>query len=111
MYNDTKGAPQVLWKKGGMLRIPQETEGYSNLTFEEIGICSTLRILPLQYLHIKETILGNVLKLKGPFKKRDAKSWFRIDVNKVNFIGKCRRPLSSTGSKRLVGSRQMKSGR
>jgi hypothetical protein len=86
MYNDTKGAPQVLWKKGGMLRIPQDTEGYNNLTFEEIGICSTLRILPLQYLHIKETILGNVLKLKGPFKKRDAKSWFRIDVNKVSLF-------------------------
>lgn len=89
-YKETRNAPQVLWKKGtftfnkgGVLRIPSDTEGYSLLTFEEVGICSTLRILPDQYLHIKETILVNVLKGQGPFKKRDAKAWFRIDVNKV----------------------------
>ena len=67
---------------GGLLNIPCDTVGYDLLTTEEIGICSTLRILPDQYLHIKETILLQVAK-RGPFKKRDAKSWFRIDVNKV----------------------------
>jgi hypothetical protein len=62
--------------------IPRDAPGYDKLTAEEVTICSTLRILPDQYLHIKETILVQVEK-RGPFKKRDAKSWFRIDVNKV----------------------------
>lgn len=67
---------------GGILYIPPSAPGYDLLTIEEVGICSTLRILPLAYMHMKETILGQVSK-RGPFKKRDAKSWFKIDVNKV----------------------------
>ena len=55
---------------------------YNLLTPEELILISTLRVLPAQYMHIKETMLGQLVK-RGPFKKRDAKSWFRIDVNKV----------------------------
>ncbi|KAH6571447.1 hypothetical protein BASA60_007159 [Batrachochytrium salamandrivorans] len=51
--------------------------GFTALTAEEVGICSTLRILPDQYMHIKEVILTQVER-RGPFKKRDAKSWFRL---------------------------------
>ncbi|KAI8904479.1 Homeodomain-like protein [Gorgonomyces haynaldii] len=85
LYKDTYGAPQVLWKKGGVLYICPSSPGYDQITPEELNICQTLRILPDQYLHIKETILSQVLK-RGPFKKRDAKSWFRIDVNKTAII-------------------------
>lgn len=66
------------------MNIPLDSEMYDDLTFEEIQIASILRVLPSQYLHIKETMLTQVLK-RGPFKKRDAKSWFKIDVNKVFF--------------------------
>ncbi|XJO74091.1 hypothetical protein BDV3_003314 [Batrachochytrium dendrobatidis] len=85
IFNDTSKAPPVFWKKGGMLYIPDTTPGFSLLTPEEVAICSTLRILPDQYMHIKEVILTQVER-RGPFKKRDAKSWFRIDVNKTAII-------------------------
>ncbi len=65
-----------------MLQISPNEEKYSDLTPEEIKTCSILRMSPCQYLGMKETILTQVEK-RGPFKKRDAKSWFRIDVNKV----------------------------
>ncbi len=55
---------------------------YHTLTEEEVRTCSTLRIYPEQYLLIKQTLLQAV-ETRGPFKKRDAKSWFRIDVNKT----------------------------
>ena len=51
-------------------------------TAEEIITCGILRIYPIQYLHIKDVMLRQVLK--GPYKKRDAQTWFRIDVNKTN---------------------------
>ncbi|KAJ3268173.1 hypothetical protein HDV01_003356 [Terramyces sp. JEL0728] len=78
-FKNTRGAPEVVWKKGGVLDISPDEDMYDQLTPEEIRISSTLRVLPLQYLHIKETILTQVHK-RGPFKKRDAKSWFRIDT-------------------------------
>ena len=68
-----------------MLEISPDEEMYNMLTAEELTISSTLRVLPAQYMHIKETMLGQVMK-RGAFKKRDAKSWFRIDVNKVFII-------------------------
>ena len=64
------------------MEISPTEEMYNLLTPEELLLSSTLRVLPAQYMHIKETMLGQVIK-RGPFKKRDAKSWFRIDVNKV----------------------------
>lgn len=77
---------------GGVLDISPDEDMYDQLTPEEIRISSTLRVLPLQYLHIKETILTQVHK-RGPFKKRDAKSWFRIDVNKVSIVNSDCHPI------------------
>eukprot|EP00842_Homolaphlyctis_polyrhiza_P004636 jgi/Hompol1/5173/HPOL_004201-RA len=84
-FRDTSRAPPVFWKKGGLLYIRSDTPGYDLLTPEEITICSTLRVLPEQYMHIKEVILTQAER-RGPFKKRDAKAWFRIDVNKTAII-------------------------
>jgi hypothetical protein len=108
-YKNTKGAPMVVWKKGGVLNIPLDSEMYDDLTFEEIQIASILRVLPSQYLHIKETMLTQVLK-RGPFKKRDAKSWFRIDVNKVIFIDN-RLQFCLIGFGGWVGSQMMMIGK
>ncbi|KAJ3356951.1 Transcriptional adapter ada2 [Kappamyces sp. JEL0680] len=80
-FKNTSGAPTVIWKKV----ISPTEECYDLLTPEEIKLASTLRVLPSQYLHIKETILTQV-HVRGPFKKRDAKSWFRIDVNKTAIL-------------------------
>ena len=55
---------------------------FDELTSEEVRTCATLRILPNQYLEIKKTLLTAV-ETYGPFKKREAQTWFRIDVNKV----------------------------
>lgn len=101
-YMETAGAPQVLWKKGmscfdsclfnrftqsiyykgGCLPVSRDAPGYDLCTEEEIRTCSTLRISPAQYLHMKQVIL-NAAEKRGPFKKRDAKSWFAVDVNKT----------------------------
>jgi hypothetical protein len=59
-------------------------QDFELLTSEEIKTCATLRILPLQYMEIKRTMLTAVSSY-GPFKKREAQTWFRIDVNKVFF--------------------------
>ncbi len=118
-YKNTKGAPPVFWKKGnlgwlnvigGVLHIPPSTPGYDQITEEEVGICSVLRILPEQYLYIKETILVQVER-RGPFKKRDAKSWFRIDVNKASLTIHVRRLLSLIGSVLSTGSLRKMNGR
>lgn len=64
--------------------VPEDAEAYNELTKEEIHTCKILRILPAQYLHIKQVMLQQILKTH--FKKRDAQAWFRIDVNKTNRI-------------------------
>ncbi len=64
------------------MEFNSSVEGYAQLTPEEIQTCRILRLSPAQYLHIKATMLKAVMK--GPFKKRDAQGWFRIDVNKTN---------------------------
>jgi hypothetical protein len=81
-FQDTKGAPSVSWKGAQPLAITPEMADYEILTSEEIRTCATLRILPQQYLEIKRTMLTAVSSY-GPFKKREAQTWFRIDVNKV----------------------------
>eukprot|EP00842_Homolaphlyctis_polyrhiza_P005687 jgi/Hompol1/6119/HPOL_000712-RA len=58
---------------------------YGTLTPEELSTCETLRILPEVYFHIKRTMLQAVAHY-GPFKKREAQTWFRIDVNKICII-------------------------
>ena len=67
---------------GAMLKISETAEGYHLLTKEEIRTCSALRILPAQYLNMKKVLLTAVDN-RGPFRKREAQTWFRIDVNKV----------------------------
>ncbi|KAI8815265.1 hypothetical protein BJ742DRAFT_765647 [Cladochytrium replicatum] len=81
-YLDTENAPTVSWK-GAVLDIPTTAFSYSKLTAEEIKTCRILRIYPDQYLHIKQALVSAVVVV-GPYKKRDAQGWFRMDVNKVN---------------------------
>lgn len=64
------------------LSLSPDLESYDDLTSEEITTCSTLRIYPAQYSNIKRTLLQAVASY-GPFRKREAQTWFRIDVNKV----------------------------
>ncbi|KAJ3052381.1 Transcriptional adapter ada2, partial [Rhizophlyctis rosea] len=80
-FVNTEGITPVVWKKSTSLDIPSTSAGYHLLTDEELITCSTLRMMPSQYLTVKETLLGAVAR--GPFKKREAKRWFRIDVNKT----------------------------
>jgi hypothetical protein len=56
-------------------------------------MCSTLRLVPEMYLHIKKSMLQAVYTY-GPFKKRDAQLWFRIDVNKTSHLYEWFRLLS-----------------
>lgn len=89
-YRKTEGAPNVSWKginigliSGAQpLTITSDMPEYEKLTAEEIRTCGTLRISPKQYIDIKRTMLTAV-RSYGPFKKREAQTWFRIDVNKV----------------------------
>jgi hypothetical protein len=90
-FKETKGAPAVSWKGtfsimlgAQPLLITSQMPEFHHLTPEEIKTCATLRISPQQYLEIKRTMLTAV-NCYGPFKKREAQTWFRIDVNKVTF--------------------------
>lgn len=58
-------------------------EGYDLLTDEEKKICSILRLLPVQYLAIKDALLSAYEQRKTPFKKREAQKMCRVDVNKT----------------------------
>ncbi|KAJ3416369.1 hypothetical protein HDV05_001937 [Chytridiales sp. JEL 0842] len=74
--------PPVQWK-GAPLTLTPTLPRFSELNAKEVECCEILRILPAQYLEIKETLLATVV-VRGPYKKRDAQGWFRIDVNKTN---------------------------
>ena len=67
------------------LDIPDGTPGKDNLTPEELLLCQTLRFMPEVYLHMKKTML-NAVYTYGPYKKRDAQMWFRVDVNKTSQV-------------------------
>ncbi|KAI8911764.1 hypothetical protein EDD86DRAFT_246020 [Gorgonomyces haynaldii] len=71
-FKDTQAGAQTL-------DITPDLEDYHELTPEEVTTCSTLRIYPAQYVMIKRTMLKAVANL-GPFKKREAQTWFRIDI-------------------------------
>ncbi|KAI9359991.1 Homeodomain-like protein [Zopfochytrium polystomum] len=75
----------VTWTKNTPLHIPEDTEGYELLASDEVQVCSTLRLLPMMYLTIKETLLS-ARHHRGTFRKRDAQSWCRVDVNKTGKI-------------------------
>ncbi|KAL2915321.1 hypothetical protein HK105_205186 [Polyrhizophydium stewartii] len=85
-YRNTTGAPEVVWKLGAqLLPLSPAMELYDLLTPEELSTCAILRILPKVYFDIKKTMLQAV-RHHGPFKKREAQTWFRIDVNKICII-------------------------
>lgn len=67
--------------KGQPLVISPSLARYNELTPEEVQVCTTMRVVPDQYLYIKDIMLRAAVR--GSFKKRDAQSWFKIDVNKV----------------------------
>ncbi|KAJ1559033.1 Transcriptional adapter ada2, partial [Cladochytrium tenue] len=75
----------VTWTKNTPLHIPEGSEGYDQLAPDEVQTCSTLRLLPSMYLKIKETLLSARFH-RGTFRKRDAQSWCRVDVNKTGKI-------------------------
>ncbi|KAL6609125.1 hypothetical protein U3516DRAFT_595838 [Neocallimastix sp. 'constans'] len=73
----------IVWKKGSPLEVPPDTPLYDLLQKEEIQTCSLLRILPAQYLRIRDILIQGYKK-NGYFLKKDAKKWCRgIDVNKT----------------------------
>ncbi|XJO74869.1 hypothetical protein BDV3_005626 [Batrachochytrium dendrobatidis] len=85
-FSETKGAPVVFWKTGSQpLKFPSGLSMADELTKEELQTCATLRIYPDVYYNIKKTMLQAVAYY-GPFKKREAQTWFRIDVNKICII-------------------------
>ncbi|KAI8900218.1 hypothetical protein BC833DRAFT_582694 [Globomyces pollinis-pini] len=85
-FKDTRGAPGVSWKAGSQpLPITRDMPDFKSLTSEEVKTCGVLRISPQQYMEIKRTMLTAV-QCYGPFKKREAQTWFRIDVNKICII-------------------------
>ncbi|ORX60028.1 hypothetical protein BCR36DRAFT_579474 [Piromyces finnis] len=75
--------PPIIWKKGVPLEIPQDAPLYDLLNKEEIQTCSLLRILPSQYLRVRDILIKGYKK-NGYYLKKDAKKWCRgIDVNKT----------------------------
>jgi hypothetical protein len=81
-YQITKGASPVVWKGAQPMAIHNEMVDFECLTPEEVKTCSTLRILPSQYLDIKRVMI-TASKHCGSFKKREAQTWFKLDVNKI----------------------------
>ncbi|KAL6613284.1 hypothetical protein U3516DRAFT_826910 [Neocallimastix sp. 'constans'] len=75
--------PPMIWNKSTPLEIPPDTPFYDLLQKEEIHTCSKLRILPAQYLRIRDILIKGYKK-NGYYLKKDAKKWCRgIDVNKT----------------------------
>lgn len=56
------------------------------LSPEEKQLCSTLRILPKPYLAIKSQLMKESIKNNGVLKKKDARLFLKIDVNKASKI-------------------------
>lgn len=56
------------------------------LSAEEKQLCSTLRVLPKPYLAIKNQLMKEAIKNNGVLKKKDARLFLKIDVNKASKI-------------------------
>ncbi|KAI9344795.1 hypothetical protein DFJ73DRAFT_492649 [Zopfochytrium polystomum] len=82
-YADTSRAQPITWSKGGPMTFPPETPCIELLTEEEVTLCRTLRLFPIQYLKIKETVIAATYT-RAPFRKKEVRMWFPIDVNKIN---------------------------
>ncbi|KAJ3189082.1 hypothetical protein HK101_008937 [Irineochytrium annulatum] len=83
LYRDTSKAQVVQWPKGGPMTFSPDTPMLPLLTREEATLCRTLRLLPEQYLKIKDAVIGGTYTCR-PFKKKEVRRWFPIDVNKIN---------------------------
>ncbi|KAJ3266439.1 Transcriptional adapter ada2 [Chytriomyces hyalinus] len=83
LYKETKNATMVSWMKGGPLTFGTDTKCLDMLTAEEILVCRTLRLYPEQYIHIKHSVIAGTYT-RPPFKKKELRKWFPIDVNKLN---------------------------
>ncbi|KAJ2741611.1 hypothetical protein GGI20_005067 [Coemansia sp. BCRC 34301] len=82
----TTNSCSVKWTKAA----PMDVSGYPKvelLAAAERECCSILRLLPEQYLIIKQSLVraGRTLP-KGTFKKRDAQKLCRVDVNKTSKV-------------------------
>ncbi|KAJ1942394.1 hypothetical protein GGF37_003135 [Kickxella alabastrina] len=76
----------VKWAKAEPIDIADRPLA-DKLASAERHCCSVLRILPEQYVAIKQTLLREgCSRLPGTFKKRDAQRLCRIDVNKTSKI-------------------------
>ncbi|KAJ1547923.1 Transcriptional adapter ada2 [Nowakowskiella sp. JEL0078] len=84
-YSDTSSARKIVFDEIGPLEVDHNAEGYFLLTKEEIQLCKTMRLIPLVYLHIKETLLKTAVH-RGWFRKRDAQEMFRMNVNRLSKI-------------------------
>ncbi|WPK27528.1 hypothetical protein PUMCH_004920 [Australozyma saopauloensis] len=56
------------------------------LSPEEKQLCSTLRVLPKPYLAIKNQLMKEAVRGNGQLKKKDARQFLKIDVNKASKI-------------------------
>ncbi|EEQ37812.1 hypothetical protein CLUG_01935 [Clavispora lusitaniae ATCC 42720] len=70
-------------------RAPLDIAGATDfelLSPEEKQLCATLRILPKPYLAIKSQLMKEAVKNNGVLRKKDARSFLKIDVNKASKI-------------------------
>ncbi|KAG8746648.1 Transcriptional adapter ada2 [Ceratobasidium sp. 414] len=56
------------------------------LTPAEQALCSTIRILPVHFLGIKETLVRECVRRGGKLRRREARELVRIDVHKTGQI-------------------------
>lgn len=56
------------------------------LSPEEKQLCSTLRMLPKPYLAIKNQLMKEAIRGNGMLKKKEARQFLKIDVNKASKI-------------------------
>ncbi|KAJ3406826.1 hypothetical protein HDV05_005824 [Chytridiales sp. JEL 0842] len=83
VYRNTTDAPLLTWPKGGPMTFNPDTPRMDDVTKEELVLCKTLRLFPAQYIQIKEAVIGATYT-HPPFRKKELRMWFPIDVNKLN---------------------------
>ncbi|KAF8597502.1 hypothetical protein BDV93DRAFT_452687, partial [Ceratobasidium sp. AG-I] len=87
-FKDELGAP----KPGSTVRRPVAPLNLANaqslhlLTPAEQTLCAALRILPVHFLGIKETLVRECMRRGGRLRRREARELVRIDVHKTGQI-------------------------
>ncbi|KKK14591.1 putative SAGA complex subunit (Ada2) [Aspergillus rambellii] len=79
----------VIQPLNGVIPWKLENEGAPDLhllTQEEIELCNVLHLQPKPYLVIKETMLKESMKQGGSLKKKDARTFCKIDTTKASRI-------------------------